>query len=142
MKHPAGLWLAWYALSAFLALTAACGSGISAGGVHSADYEKYLLPPHGAPYRRRPDVLLAAPKQPYVVVGLIEVRTSRPKAVDVLVGELKEQGFALQADAVIPGGRAATADSIAAGAGAYRPYYVFDDGSHQVLEALAIRYPY
>ncbi len=119
-----------------------CSSGIVSGVVRTTNY----APPHCNPAYPQfvccatQARVLTAPSQPsYAVVGLIEVRTTRPKAVDVLLAELKDQGQELCADAVIPGTRHNSAN-VAAGAGEFRPFYVHDDGRTQVLEAQAIRY--
>lgn len=117
-----------------------CSSGIISGTVPNAAYAR---PEHCAVLgpcrcRDRGLILLAPPKQSHVVVGLIEVRTTRPKAVDVLLEELSDEGQMLCAD-VIPSARSKDA-VVAAGAGPYRPFYVHDDGRTQVLEAQAIQY--
>jgi hypothetical protein len=123
------------------ALLCACGSGITSGFVRTGDYDKYRVMPNGSAWRGPPRIYPAPPHRPYVVVGLIEVRSSRPKPFDVLLQELSNRGEELNADAIIPGERPRTAETIAAGAGSFRAYYVFDDGRSQVLEARAIRFP-
>jgi len=88
-----------------------------------------------------PTVIPEEPSEEYVVIGLIEVRTTRPKPINVLRDELIEQGTRLCADAVIPAKHDETRQKlVAAGAGPYRAFYVFDDGNAQVLEARGIRF--
>jgi hypothetical protein len=86
-------------------------------------------------------VLQKPPRKLYAVVGTIEIRTSRPKTSVELGTELRECAELLEADAVIPPTPSQAQEVVTRGRlNPLQPFYVFDDGRTQILEAMAIRF--
>jgi hypothetical protein len=126
-------------IASTLLLLAACGSGIAASTVPSQDFKKYRRSYWVRQEAPAPDILYEPPREPFAVVGWIEVRTSRPKSMDALSDALIEQAMELEADAVIPAhGRASSPGQD--GSNPFRRYYTMDDGRVQVLSAQAVRF--
>lgn len=123
-----------------------CSSHMISGAVRSADYERhdqYDKWRHRVPnYWPHTDVYTETPQSPFVVVGTVEVRTSRPVVMSKLIEELRSVGRrALHADAVMPARQKKRDDGDAtSSANPLRRFYVFDDGKTQILEAEAIRF--
>lgn len=89
-----------------------------------------------------PRILLSLPKA-YTVIGSVEVRASRPASRGQLMNRLLDAARDLDADAVAPPASAAIVDvsALAQSSNPYKPYFVSDDGTQQLLEARAIRLP-
>jgi len=122
---------------------AGCGSGMISGVTRSADFQKYRH--KQAMWIWEPDVKVKVLQQPprklYAVVGTIEIRTSRPKTSAELRSELRANAELLEADAVIPPTPSQREEVVTrARLNPLQPFYVFDDGRTQILEAQAIRF--
>jgi hypothetical protein len=121
---------------AIAATLSACGSGMTSGVLRGRDYDKYLEERtcfEQVEFFKRP------PPREHAVVGTIELRTSRIKSMDALQEELEMLATQLKADALVaPESAARTA--VEGSVNPLRPFYVFDDGRTQILEARAIRY--
>jgi len=129
---------------ALLAISAlvGCGSGMTSGTIRSADFGQWRS--NGDIWKcgnSRPPALLLTekPREPYVVAGTIEVRTSRVKSAEDLRAELLRRAESLDADAVIP--PSTPASKVHSSLNPLQRYYVFEDGRTQILEAAAIRFP-
>jgi len=113
----------------------ACGSGVTCG----------VIPRDGSQvaWTRNVtgEIVVAThePRQPYDVIGTVEVRTSRPKSAEVLREKLVACAERLLPDAILPPTARAPDPRFATSTNQLRPFYVFDDGRTQVLEARAIR---
>lgn len=122
---------------------ASCGSGMTSGVIRSPDFQKYRPDRHSpATPADRIELLTKTPNSAHAVVGTIEIRTSRPKSAEELLAELRRNGRRLEADAVVPP-PLEQPRRVAAGArlSPVYPFFVFDDGRTQVIEAQAIRFP-
>jgi hypothetical protein len=124
----------------------ACSSPMKSGGLRAADYaahephDKWRHPPVG--WRPHTEVLVEPPASPFVIVGTVEVRTSRPVAMSDLIDELRSVARrSLHADAIMPPREKKKEDGdVSSSANPLRRYYVFDDGKAQILEAEALRF--
>ncbi|HEX5659045.1 MAG TPA: hypothetical protein VFX59_17745 [Polyangiales bacterium] len=121
---------------AIAAALPACGSGMTGGVLRARDYGKYLDTRncfYGMEFFHRP------PTREHAVVGTVELRTSRVKNATELQDELESLARELYADALVAPA-ATPKTSVEGSVNPLRPFYVFDDGRTQILEARAIRY--
>lgn len=124
--------------AALCATLVACGSGMTSAAIRGPEYATWSKTSWSCAWPL-PALLAKEPREPHVVVGSIEVRTSRVKNAADLRAELLRRGQELDADALVPPSKPAA--TVHSALNPVQPYYVHDDGRTQILEAAAIRFP-
>jgi hypothetical protein len=128
---------------AMLTAGAACGSSIRTGVVPTPGIETFEA--RGKRHDAKCDwstpvaFLEGAPQRAHVVVGTVEVRTTRPRTTEDLKAALIGAARSLDADALVPPAVASSALSHTEH-DPLRQFYAFDDGRRQVVGAQGIMY--
>ncbi|MFM2420515.1 MAG: hypothetical protein RL385_5238 [Pseudomonadota bacterium] len=126
-----------------VAAGAACGSSIRTGVVPTPGIETFEA--RGKRHDAKCDwstpvaFLERPPQRAHVVVGTVEVRTTRPRTAEALKEALIGAARSLDADALVPPAVASNGLSNAEH-NPLRPFYAFDDGRTKVVEAQGIMY--